>query len=103
MPVLFFVIRRPAEIRNDLQARFLMNMSMLNAALMTAAMNSAYLGRIGIYTGLVNLLLWPRLLKTTSGPLRPVLTMALLLCYAGYWYYEVTKGGLATFRWIFER
>jgi len=105
MPVLFFLVFRPARMLRDRQANFYLNMAMLNAALMTAAMNSAYLGRIGIYTGLFNLILWPYMLKLIKhGPSRIAITIVLLACYAGYWYYEVSKtGNLATFQWIFNR
>jgi len=105
MPVLFFLLFRPTEMLKDRLASFYLNMSMLNAALMTAAMNSAYLGRIGIYTGLFNMLLWPYLLKLLkNGPMRITITIILLACYTGYWYYEVTHStNLATFHWIFQR
>ena len=48
---------------------------------MTVAMNSTYLGRIGIYTGVYNTLTWPFLIKKVEPRSRKILILIMLFFY----------------------
>ena len=78
-------------------------MTLLNATLMTMAMNSAYLGRVGIYTGIYNTITWPILMKKVSPKNRKILIPLMLGLYAIYWSTEARGADLVNFHWIFER
>lgn len=102
-PVLFFLIFIKHYDVEQEQFRFYVNMSVLNACIMTAAMNSAYLGRAGNYTSIYVALVWPLLLKPVKRENRIFIITGMLLCYVVYWYVEMSKPDLAVFRWVFQR
>ena len=103
IPVLFFLIFIKYYNINEDKFKFYMNMSILNACFMTAAMNSAYLGRVGGYTNIYNTIIWPLLLKKVEKRSRVILICIMLLCYMLYWLAEMSKEDLAVFTWIFQR
>lgn len=103
VPVVFFWLFRRYYDTSEPKFRFYMNMSMLHAILMTTAMNSAYLGRVGIYTGVYNTLIWPLLLEKAEPTTRRVLIFVMLFLYGIYWHTEASGETLAAFHWIFER
>ena len=103
VPVAFFLVfMKYYDIKQE-QFRFYMNMSILNACLMTTAMNSAYLGRVGSYTSAYNALVWPLLLKPIKKESRGIFIFVMLICYMLYWLTEMSKEDLSVFLWIFQR
>lgn len=103
VPVVFFWLFRRYYDTSEPKFKFYMNMSMLHAVLMTTAMNSAYLGRVGIYTGVYSTLTWPLLLKRAEPTTKRALLFLMLLLYGLYWHTEASGETLATFQWIFQR
>ena len=80
-----------------------MNMSILHAILMTVAMNSTYLGRIGIYTGIYNTITWPLLVKVLEPKTKRLIIFVMLILYFIYWRTEASGPALINFNWIFQR
>lgn len=100
--IFFFVFKKYYDVDNE-KVHFYTNMTLLNATLMTMAMNSAYLGRVGIYTGIYNTITWPILMKKVSPKSQRVLILVMLVLYAIYWSTEARGVDLVNFHWIFER
>lgn len=103
VPVLFFLIFMRYYDTKQEDFRFYMNMSILNACLMTTAMNSAYLGRVGSYTNIYNAIIWPLLLKKVEKKSKILLIFSMILFYMLYWMVEMSKEDLAVFSWVFQR
>lgn len=103
IPVLFFFMFKKFYNTKEEKINFYVNMSLLHAALMTMVMNSTYLGRIGIYTGIFNTLTWPILVKRVEPISRRVLIVCMLGLYAVYWSTEAMGASLVNFQWIFQR
>ena len=103
VPVAFFLLLMKYYDTKQDDFRFYMNMSILNACLMTTAMNSAYLGRVGSYTNVYNALVWPLLLKKVNKESQKILIILMILFYMLYWLVEMSKEDLAVFSWVFQR
>lgn len=103
VPVIFFWVFAKYYDKKDENFRFYMNMTFLHAIFMTVAMNSAYLGRVGIYTGVYNTLTWPLLLKKVEYRSRNFLIIIMLVFYFLYWRTEAIGPTLAHFQWLFQR
>ena len=104
-PVLFYYIfvSKDQKEHYDKELNFYMNMAFLNALLMTVSSNSAYLARVGIYTGCFVLLVWPLMLNRLNIKSRNLMTAIILLCYGAYWFYDIkSHPDLNNFRLIFE-
>lgn len=103
VPVIFFMLFMKYYNKEKKELKFYMNMSILNACLMTTAINSAYLGRIGNYTSIYNAIVWPLLLEQVENRSRKILIFFMIICYMRYWLIEMSKEDLAVFMWIFQR
>lgn len=101
-PVLFFIVFRNRYYEEDERESFYFNMSLLHAVLMTVAINSTYLGRVGIYTGVYNTITWPMLLERCNTGTRRMLTLLMVVFYFIYWRTEASNQWLSTFRWVFS-
>lgn len=83
---------------------FYINMMFVNAALVVATSNSAYLSRLWIYTDLFSLLYYPVILDIKLEKLKPILVILVLFFYFLFWTYEIIiTPNLYDFKWIFER
>jgi len=83
---------------------FLINTLFLNAGIMIFTSNSAYLGRLGIYTNIFNTLAFPKILNGKDKYLNYLLIVIIFFLYGFYWYYDVYKDpSLNNFEWIFNR
>ena len=107
VPTLFYLVFQKIYILQDerykTQLHFYLSFSILNACIMMSAMNSAYLGRMGIYMELYNTLCWAYLLKPlTKNRGNIVFFVIFFLVYGIYWYAEVSGEYLANFQWIFS-
>ena len=103
IPVIFFWFFNKYYNREDEKFKFYMNMSLLHAVFMTVAINSTYLGRIGIYTGVYNTLTWPLLIKRVEPRSQKLLVVLMLILYFLYWRTEAIGPTLVNFRWLFQR
>ena len=83
---------------------FFINALIMNAAAMVAASNSAYLARIGIYTGILVPIALERLIKFKQPWAGIVLRGIILILFAIFWYVEVSGSpALNEFLWIWDR
>lgn len=103
IPVVFFWVFNKYYNKENDKFRFYMNMTFLHALLMTAAMNSTYLGRVGIYTGIYNTLTWPLLIDEVETRSKRILIIIMLIFYFLYWKTEAMGPSLSDFKWIFQR
>lgn len=103
VPVIFYLLFRKYYATGNKRTAFYLNMTILHAVLMTTAMNSTYLGRVGIYTGIYNTITWPILLEKVERRSRSVLIILMILFYMAYWYEEASGETLVNFYWIFQR
>ncbi len=88
----------------DKQFCTLYNMSVLNAVLNVATMNSAYLNRFATYTLVFNVLFIPYLSKPFKKSSRIIVWIVLLLLYMAFWAYDLYKcSDTVNFQWIFSR
>lgn len=96
-----FLTRRD---RLDAKAHFYVNIAFINAAVMIAGANSAYLTRFAVYTNIFSILLIPRLLNMRDRRLAAIAGVAVVSLYCVFWYIDtVNVGSLANFNWIFNR
>lgn len=86
----------------DKEKNFYANLTLFNAALLTASMNSAYFARIGIYTNLYATIGISHILELTPNKkTRSLITLLCVVLYLIYWYVEAVD--LGTWRWIWQR
>ena len=91
IPVFFYkmgVAKKQEESYNR-EVNFYAILTLVNAVLMTAAMKSAYLARVGIYTSCFNLLAWPMFLSYLTGKYKQFMFVFLVLFYGIYWFYDI--------------
>lgn len=102
-PVLFYVAFT-AKSRLEASDFFYVNVLFINAAVLVASINSAYVARFAIYTGIYTALAVPRLFNMRDRKLASVSILLMLALYAVFWHTDTTAdSSLTTFRWIFER
>ncbi|RAS79921.1 EpsG family protein [Priestia endophytica] len=83
---------------------FYINMLFINASVVLATSQSAYLARFVIYTKVFSILGLPRLLNMKDKYLLFLMQMIIIILYSVFWYIEVSKtSNLINFQWIFER
>ncbi len=85
------------------EQNFYCNALFFHAFSMLAGMGSAYLGRIGIYTGAMVTIGYGQLFglieEKRSRNITAFIVLALLF---GYWLYSIHAGGIERFQWIFN-
>lgn len=92
--------------KNDLtkEETFYTNALVVHGAAMIAASNSAYLARIGIYTGPFVCVALPKLLRVQNKYIEMLMRVGVLVLYSVYWYIGISgSSSLNTFRWVFAR
>ena len=111
MPVAVYAFFRKTY-KNIENADFfcLFNLSLLNAVLNIASMNSIYLNRICTYTNIFNILFIPMIfpsLKPEYEKIKPIVMTAytmVLVFYFVFWVYDLYKNpDMVNYYWIFER
>ena len=101
-PAIFYGFLTLYHQAADEELNFYGNAILLNAMLMTAAMNSAYLARVSCYTDVYTVMAWPLMLKKLNRNSRIVFGLILLVCYGAYWYYDISiHEDLNNFRLLF--
>ncbi len=103
VPLVIPVLLGLNKINEDIETRFFVNVSLFNAAVSIAAMNSAYFSRFNIYTSIFLVLMYPCVLKKMRRNNRIILTALMLIFYFVYWHYETSKSwDMNNFQWIFS-
>ena len=103
VPIALLLFLSKNKINEDKDARFLLNVCLLNAAIAVAAMNSAYLSRFWIYTSCFQVLMYPKILKKMKKGNRQLLTTLMIICYVGFWAFEILNAPtLSNFYWSFN-
>lgn len=111
MPVAVYAFFRKTY-KNIENADFfcLFNLSLLNAVLNVASMNSIYLNRICSYTNIFNILFIPLIfpsLKPEHEKMKPIVMTAyamIIFFYFIFWVYDLYKSpDTVNYYWIFER
>lgn len=99
--VIFIVLCNKKDLTKE--HNFYINALFFHAFSMLAGMGSAYLGRIGIYTGAMVTIgygyLFDLIEEERSRNITAFIVLALLFAY---WIYSVYAGGIGRFQWIFN-
>ena len=102
-PALFFLSAYQNQYVTEEQ-KFWLNMLILNGIVMVATSNSTYLARTGIYAVSFSAIGIPELLKGLSNQNKRIVKIFLLVMYAAFWWYEVSKSGaLNNFQFVFGK
>ena len=103
--VLMYIVkgkqRLPEHPDMDAERNFYFNLLLLNAAVMTASMNSAYIARVGINTSLYAAIALPMVVELAPKKDRKWFVIVIIVAYLAYWIIEVSN--LHRFRWIWNR
>lgn len=90
------------EFWDDPFNSFTVGMVILNAGLMFATMNSAYLARVGIYTEMYTCIAIPRMIRSMKKRNRIAWTIIVLGAYLYFCYHEISvRDSLNTWDWAF--
>lgn len=98
--ILFLLNRKQMTYFSE-QENVLINMSIINATLMTMTSGSAYLARVGIYTGIFNCLAIPMILSKTRRA-KKHLSVLVFLFYFAYWLYSLKVSVALEYHSLFE-
>ena len=103
VPMALLVFVPNSKINEDADCKTLFNISLLNAAIAVASMNSAYFARFFIYTMCFQVLMYPKIFKKMNKDNRNIFTSLLLFFYFIFWLYETSNSvNLNNFQWIFK-
>ena len=93
-----------AEKKPNVEQTFYINALIIHATGRIATSNSAYLARLGIYTGLFVPLALAKLVKFDNKRLESLTKWGIVALYAIFWYVEISgSSSLSNFHWIWER
>ncbi len=102
VPVILYLILCRKDNFNREQ-NFYMNALFFHAFSMLAGMGSAYLGRIGIYTGAAVTVGYVHLFRLIEDDRsRNITVYAVFVGLFPYWIYSVYAAGIGNFQWIFN-
>ncbi len=102
-PAVFFIILYQNKAVTKEQ-KFWLNMLILNAITWFATSNSAYLARMGIYTGPFLAIGIPELIKGVNIKEKKLLSAIIVVAFALFWWYEVSDSyTLNNFQFIFGK
>ena len=103
IPVIVYIFLSNKENHTKAQD-FYINAMFFNAFSMMAGMGSAYLARIGIYTGAALTVGYGYLFQTIDDERSRKITIYLVMgVYFLYWVYSLQINSLKTFRWVFSQ
>lgn len=104
IPILLCLLWNEGKRYNgDLDFSCLFYLSLLNAVLNTAAMNSLYLYRFCCYTNMYNILFIPKVINGTKR-YRKIIMALMFIFYFAFWSYDLYKGSTTVnYHFIFER
>lgn len=103
VPIILLIFTDKTKINEDKEARFLLNICLLNAAIAVAAMNSAYLSRFWIYTSCFQVLMYPKIFNKMQNENKKFFMGFMILFYVAFWVYEIMNAPiLYNYSWIFK-
>lgn len=100
LPTVFFVVTNINRRRNE-HINMCLNLLILNTCAGIVTMNSAFLYRITIYTGVFKLIAMPELLKLYDRDKRKILTWLMIILFGIMWWYE--NKDIGTFMFVWDR
>ncbi len=102
IPSVIYVCFRNKNIPLSSTDNMFINMSVLNAALMTIASNSAYLGRVCIYTNVFNTISIPIIINNVRIKNKNILRVILFIFYFIFWIYSLKVSVALDYHSLFE-
>ena len=102
VPVILYIGFRDRGIILSAKENFFINMSVINASLMTIASNSAYLGRVCIYTNIFNVIAIPIIVDNLKTQNKSMIYIVLFLFYLLYWMYSLKVSVGLEYHSLFE-
>lgn len=102
VPVILYIGFRDQEIVLSAKENFFINMSVINASLMTIASNSAYLGRVCLYTNIFNVIAIPIIVENLRTQNKNMAYIALFLFYLLFWAYSLKVSVALEYHSLFE-
>lgn len=100
--IVYFTLTKRQNMTNE--DFFYINLLFVNAVIALVTSQSAYLARFATYTNCFVAIGLPRLINFDKSSLAVLMKVLIVLAYAAFWYFEITKSGdLVNFRWIFNR
>jgi transmembrane protein EpsG len=96
---LLFTVKSELKDRDFLY----LNMIFLNTALLVASLNSAYLARFSIYTGIYACVLIPNLINMKDANTRKLAVLLVVTGYAIFWILETRQQPELIYRTVFSR
>lgn len=102
IPVILYIGFRNRKTTLSAKENFFINMSVINASLMTIASNSAYLGRVCMYTNIFNVIAIPIIVENLRNPNKSIIYIALFLFYLLFWMYSLKMSIALEYHSLFE-
>lgn len=102
-PAAFYILMfSRKKLEND--ERMWLNLLIVNATIMVATSNSAYLARTGIYPNAFVVLAIPELSNKLPCNTRKIVNALALMCFFVFWWYDVSHSySLNSFRFIWQQ
>lgn len=102
-PALFFLLAYQKKPITQEQ-QFWINMLILNAIMMIATSNSAYLARMGIYTVPFSIIGIPELIDGLDEKDKKISTNIILILFFAFWIYDLSNNtSLSNFKFIWQK
>ncbi|APH03459.1 EpsG family protein [Bacillus weihaiensis] len=99
---IYFVFTKRFKLSSE--ELFYINLLFINAFVVLATSQSAYLARLALYTNAFTIIALPKLLNMNDKYLKFLLQMIIIILYGIFWYIDVTKSSsLVNYQWIFDK
>lgn len=102
VPAILYVSCRDKDFVLSNKDNVFINMSILNASLMTMASNSAYLGRVCLYTNIFNVIAIPLIVDNIKIQNKSALCFVLFMFYFVFWVYSLKVSVALEYHSLFE-
>lgn len=102
VPVVLYIGCRNKDFILSNRDNVFINMSILNASLMTIASNSAYLGRVCLYTNIFNVIAIPIIIDNSKIQNKNALRFILFMFYFVFWIYSLKVSVALEYHSLFE-
>lgn len=102
VPTVLYISNRDKDFILSNKDNVFINMSILNASLMTMASNSAYLGRVCLYTNIFNVIAIPIIIDNIKIQNKSTLRFILFMFYFVFWIYSLKVSVALDYHSLFE-
>lgn len=102
VPVILYISCRDKDLILSNKDNVFINISILNASLMTIASNSAYLGRVCLYTNIFNVIAIPIIIDNIKIKNKNAVYFALFIFYFVFWVYSLKVSVALDYHSLFE-